>query len=152
MQVSRLKRFLAFWVDTFIVGVLSFIPVVVVVAVFLRPHIKDGYIDVTLGMYTSISMRMLVTFYVVGWLYYCVLESTSRMATWGKRVFNLKVVSKKGGKLGFAKSSVRYLVRSISCLLLFGPAIVFFTRSRRSLHDIITSTSVVNEEYKKPKR
>lgn len=78
------------------------------------------------------------------WLYFALQESSTAMATVGKRVMGLRVVTVSGQRISFLRATARTLSKVISyaacCLgFLMQP----FTNRRQALHDILTGTIVV---------
>ncbi len=81
---------------------------------------------------------------VVTWLYFALLESGSRQATFGKRVMGIIVTNEAGGRISFWQGAGRYLLRYISFgIFLLGLLLMFFNEKRQSLHDLLTATLVV---------
>ena len=65
-------------------------------------------------------------------------------ATLGKRAVGLRVVTRLGVRPGLARSAVRSLLAVVSLGLLgLGALAAFFTRSHRSLHDLLSGTYVI---------
>ena len=82
--------------------------------------------------------------FVVGWLYFALLESSERGATIGKMAVGLRVVTDQGGRLSFLNATGRYFAKILSAIiLLIGFIMVAFTERKRGLHDMIAGTLVV---------
>lgn len=66
-------------------------------------------------------------------------------ATPGKMVFNLKVVTPSGGKVGYGQSFGRYWAESVVIVLtlLLGYLPILFDSQKRGLHDRLCNTRVV---------
>jgi len=65
-------------------------------------------------------------------------------ATLGKRLLGLRVVGSDGARPGLGQATIRALLAVISLLLLgLGVLLALFTRSGRSLHDLLARTWVV---------
>lgn len=78
------------------------------------------------------------------WLYYAVLESSDKKATFGKRALDIKVIDSNNNKISFLRATIRYWSKFISALiLLVGYIMAAFTPKKQALHDIIASTYVV---------
>ena len=83
--------------------------------------------------------------FVIAWLYYALLESSSRQATFGKSILGMKVVDNQGQRIGFIRASVRFLAKILSALLLFiGFVMIAFTERKQGLHDLIAGTLIIN--------
>jgi uncharacterized RDD family membrane protein YckC len=81
---------------------------------------------------------------VITWLYFALMESSSRGATVGKMVVGLKVVDEQGRRISFLRATGRFFAKFVSMILLFvGFIMVAFTDRKRGLHDMIAGTLVV---------
>jgi len=77
-------------------------------------------------------------------LYYALLESGPRCATYGKRAFHLQVLGAADlTRIGFARATARWFGRWLSALLLFGYLMQPFNARKRALHDYVAGTVVV---------
>jgi uncharacterized RDD family membrane protein YckC len=82
--------------------------------------------------------------FVVGWLYFALMESSARGATVGKMAVGVRVVTGAGERLSFLNATGRYFAKIISALiLLIGFIMVAFTEKKRGLHDMIADTLVI---------
>lgn len=108
------------------------------------------------------------------WLYYSLLESSARQATFGMRLFGLQVTDTYGNRIGFGRALLRTIIKllpfELNHLVLFLPtpiwsdpnpgfragfvvvnalmilylATMFLTKRRQSVHDLIARTTVIN--------
>ena len=77
-------------------------------------------------------------------LYFPVMESSGRQATFGKQICGLAVTDTHGRRISFGRAVGRYLAKILSALLLcIGFLMVAFTHRKRGLHDVIAGTLVV---------
>jgi len=84
---------------------------------------------------------------VIACVYFGGLHASSGQATWGKRVFGIKVTDVEGGRIGFLRGVWRYLASFFSALILgIGYLMAAFTARRQTLHDMMAGTLVVNRE------
>jgi uncharacterized RDD family membrane protein YckC len=113
------------------------------------------------------------------WLYFAFSESSSRQATFGKRLFGLKVIHLDGNRIGFGQALLRTIIKLIPwelthlSLMLPIPlwwdphpgfrlgmvmvyillgiylAAMFVNKRRQSIHDLIAQTMVVDYLQKK---
>jgi uncharacterized RDD family membrane protein YckC len=86
-----------------------------------------------------------LSFQIVVWaLYYGILESSSRQATFGKHLFGLRVMSDNGERLSFLRAMSRHLCQYIAGIPLgLGIFMVGWTKKKQGLHDIMTKSIVV---------
>ena len=95
----------------------------------------------------QIILSIALFWVIVPWLYWAVMESSSRQATFGKSYLDMVVTDSVGGRLSFARASARYWAKLPSCLVLFaGFLMAGFTAKKQALHDIITGCLVVVKE------
>jgi uncharacterized RDD family membrane protein YckC/Tfp pilus assembly major pilin PilA len=89
---------------------------------------------------------------IAGYFLYCaLLESSPWQATLGKRALGLKVTNRRGERIGFVRAAARFVVKLLSFLTMFlGYLLVFVTRRRQALHDLIAGTLVANGGAKRP--
>lgn len=86
--------------------------------------------------------NMLVPIFLL--LYYSFMESSTKQATFGKQLLRIKVVDMSYQKISFLRAVGRHFGKIISMLILFiGIIIIFFTRRKQGLHDLMVSTLVV---------
>lgn len=84
-----------------------------------------------------------VVSFLIGVIYYAVMEGSSMQASIGKQVFKLKVIDKSGEKLSMSKALLRSITKEIGIMFLVGGLMVGFTDKKRGLHDMVAGTYVV---------
>ncbi len=83
--------------------------------------------------------------FVLNWLYFAVLESSSMQGTLGKKALGMIVTDLDGGRIGFGRATGRYFAKILSALILMiGFVMVAFTARKQGLHDLIAGTLVHN--------
>ena len=83
---------------------------------------------------------------VLNWLYFTLLESSSKQATLGKMALRIVVTDLNGNRISFGRANGRYWAKIISSLiLLIGFIMAGFTKKKQALHDIIAGTLVVRK-------
>jgi uncharacterized RDD family membrane protein YckC len=81
--------------------------------------------------------------FIVAWVYYAKMESSSKQGTIGKMALGIKVTDYDGGKISFGKASGRFFGKILSGLLLgIGFLMAGFTRRKQGLHDIMAGTLI----------
>ncbi len=81
--------------------------------------------------------------FVLNWLYFAVLESSSMQGTLGKKALGMIVTDLDGGRIGFGRATGRYFAKILSALILMiGFVMVAFTARKQGLHDLIAGTLV----------
>jgi uncharacterized RDD family membrane protein YckC len=143
------RRFVAYIID----AVLFWVVFVVVIGGALG--VTDIELSGTLGDSTSQYSRpatashdleLLFQFVVliISWLYFALLESSSRQATLGKMALGIKVTDLDGNRISFGRATGRFFAKIISgIILMIGYIMVAFTAKKQGLHDIIAGTLVI---------
>ncbi|MEE9370558.1 MAG: RDD family protein [Sedimentisphaerales bacterium] len=81
---------------------------------------------------------------IIGWLYYALMESSSKQATIGKMALGIVVTDMKGGRVSFGRATGRHFAKFVSLLTFFvGFIMAGFTEKKQALHDMIASCLVV---------
>ncbi|MBI3045306.1 MAG: RDD family protein [Betaproteobacteria bacterium] len=82
---------------------------------------------------------------LVWWLYYALMESSSRQATLGKMALGIKVVDQQGRRVSFGRATGRHFAKLLSGLILMiGYLMAGFTAKKQALHDMMAGCLVVN--------
>ncbi len=125
-------RLVAYIIDAILLSVAFSVVAAIVGVSIWNPNLEDY--DPTLN----------VVSFVIGWLYFTVLESSERGATVGKMAMGLRVVTSDGQRLSFLNATGRYFAKIISAIILFiGFIMIGFTDKKRGLHDMIAGTLVI---------
>jgi len=119
-------RFLAYIVDSLIVGIGFFLVVM------------------GLGVMGLELFSPEINFVLISILYWALMQSSPRQATYGKSLVGLKVTGPAGERLTVARALAREVAKILSTLtFLIGYVIAGFTRKKQALHDFIASSYVV---------
>lgn len=82
------------------------------------------------------------------WLYFALLESGPKQATFGKRMLGMKVVDYKGARISFGRATGRTFAKMLSYALIYIGFVMAGTSNRkRALHDYIAQTYVVRADF-----
>ena len=82
--------------------------------------------------------------FLIGWVYFAVMESSGFQATVGKLAMRIKVTDEKGARLTFLRATVRHWAKWLSSVILcIGFLMAGFTKKKQAWHDIIASCLVV---------
>jgi len=80
----------------------------------------------------------------IGWLYFALMESSSKQATLGKLALGIHVTDLDGRRIGFGRATGRYFAKILSALILgIGFLMAAFTERKQGLHDLIAQTLVL---------
>lgn len=84
--------------------------------------------------------------FMLNWLYFTLMESSSQQATLGKIVLGMAVIDEFGGRISFARANARYWSKILSTMFLWiGYIMAAFTEKKQALHDLIATTFVVDK-------
>lgn len=82
---------------------------------------------------------------ILAWLYFALMESSSKMATVGKQALGIIVTDLNGNRISFGKATGRYFGKIISCAILYiGFLMALWTDRHQALHDMMAGTLVLN--------
>jgi uncharacterized RDD family membrane protein YckC len=129
------QRLLASAIDWFILsGVFIFIMVVLLVII----SDKTYQLVIIVSLLAAIPITKII--------YHIIMESSSKQATIGKLILNIKVCDLQGERLSFSHSLGRNLAKILSVLTLFtGYLFAFFNKQQQCLHDMVAGTLVVKD-------
>lgn len=138
------RRFIAYLIDI----------VIVVICGAIIGGIVGAIIGFVLGSSgTSLSTIKAVAGivgYIIGivsnWLYFTLLESSSKQATLGKMAIGIIVTDLNDNRISFGRANGRYWGKIVSAIiLLIGFFMAGFTKKKQALHDIMAETLVVKK-------
>ncbi len=146
------KRVAAYLIDGLILGLVNFLVLVPFLAVIGvgagvgssmdNPEAAAGLIGLIFG---GLFFALLVLM-ILAWLYFALMESSSRQATLGKMALGIIVTDLNAGKISFGKATGRYFGKIISGMILYiGFIMAAFTEKKQALHDMMAGTLVVNK-------
>lgn len=101
------------------------------------------------GAYDSVALAIwYILMVIVVWLYYALMEISSKQGTLRKMALGIKVTDLNGNKINFGRATGRYFGKIISAFILFvGFIMIAFTQKKQGLHDIMSRCLVVNREF-----
>ena len=106
-------------------------------------------IDAIIVWIPAIVLNYLVPFvggFIVSLFYKPIFESSAMMATPGKSIMGLTVVSEKGERLTLQQAYIRFFCSLLSAfVLMIGYLMNLFTAKRQTLHDMIAESVVINQ-------
>jgi uncharacterized RDD family membrane protein YckC len=110
-----------------------------------------GAVAISSGLVEDGTQGRFTLWLLVGYFLYCaLLESSAWQATVGKRVIGIKVVNRRGERIGFARAAARFVAKLLSVLTLFvGYLLILVTNRRQALHDLIAGTLVSHDDARR---
>ena len=147
------KRVAASMVDSFVMGIVSWIITMVVSMVILAVFglsAAGGFASGNTGAMSTGMMVMQIGSYLIGPLlaasYYAYFHASSSQATLGKMAVGIKVVRSDGHRITLARGIGRYFATWLSSLIVgIGFLMAAFTERKQGLHDMICDTLVVDK-------
>lgn len=148
------RRFAAYLVDSCVFGVALGVPAYVVLIFVFVGHIAEmkahpdpnqvaGFITALVGIY----LVVLAVAMIAAWLYYALMESSSKQGTLGKMAVGIVVTDLDGNRITFGRASGRFFGRILSALILdIGFIMAAFTEKKQALHDMMAGTIVLLDE------
>ena len=125
------KRFMALFID-WIIMVIPLVPF---------------YILFLLDPRTEYILLFYPVALILPWLYFAIMESSSRQATLGKMALGIVVTDISGRRISFARATGRQLGKVVSGMILYiGYLMIAFTQRKQGLHDIMAECLVVVKE------
>ena len=154
VDAGFLRRFAAFIVDSFVLGIAMYAIIFLVLIV-----LGVGLGGIATMFESSASGRVpegpllwvfVIGFYVLPILmqaaYHIVFTGSAWQATPGKRVLGIKVVDNDGRRITLARSTGRWFAAALSYLTFYiGFLMAAFTDRKLALHDMVASTRVVDQ-------
>jgi uncharacterized RDD family membrane protein YckC/Tfp pilus assembly major pilin PilA len=131
------KRFAAFILDY----------IIVVVMAAMAGGVIGAFYGISAGAPTDDAASGLgaIAGLLVWWLYYALMESSSRQATLGKLALGIRVVDRQGNAVSFGRATARNLAKLLSgMIMMIGYLMAGFTSRKQALHDIVAGCLVVN--------
>jgi uncharacterized RDD family membrane protein YckC len=149
-------RFAAALVDGLILGIPFWIVVGVMISMFgglglILHRIPRGSQPTdpreVMALFAPFFMALLlgwIVFFILQWLYFAVMESSPRQATFGKSVMSLRVTDAEGQRISFGHATGRFFAKLVSGMVPLGIGYIMagFTERKQALHDLIAGTLV----------
>jgi uncharacterized RDD family membrane protein YckC len=133
------RRFGAALID----GLLLSIPMYALLFLFLFATGYDFEAEEGVGDWELCIFLLLVS-WIVPWLYYAAMESSSKQATVGKMAVGIVVTGAEGNRISFARATGRHFGKFISAIILYiGYIMIAFTEKKQGLHDIMADCLVM---------
>ncbi|MCF8242877.1 MAG: RDD family protein [Melioribacteraceae bacterium] len=162
------RRFVALIIDELIIGAVQFILffpfwIIFGFSIFALDDgdefkkytstIFTGYDDevsvAAITILVFVIVAMIIVSVIVKWLYYALMESSTKQATLGKMALGIKVTDTLGNRISFGKATGRYFGKILSGLILnIGYIMAAFTEKKQALHDILANCLVIIDEQK----
>jgi len=151
------KRVAAALIDSAILGIASailIVPALAILGIGLMGDMEaiesydEGY-EPSGGLIAAFFGAYFFAIFVLwigGWLYFALMEASSKQGTLGKMALGIKVTDMTGNRITFGRATGRYFGKILSSVILYiGFLMVGFTQQKQGLHDIIAGCLVVNK-------
>ena len=141
------RRFAAYIIDTIVIIAVWVILQVATGLTFecVSPE-STGGADVQVGFSCESTAIGNLVMLVGGWLYFALMETSSRQATLGKMALGIVVTDADGNRLSFGRATGRYFGKIVSAvILMIGFIMIAFTSRKQGLHDIMAGCLVTRK-------
>jgi uncharacterized RDD family membrane protein YckC len=106
----------------------------------------SGREAIFMALFSTYLLLIFLGAMVAAWLYYALMESSAKQATFGKLALSLRVTDMAGNRLTFGRATGRFFGKFISGAILYiGYFMIGFTQQKQGLHDIMAGTLVVRK-------
>jgi uncharacterized RDD family membrane protein YckC len=143
------RRFVAHFIDQCLIGIVCFMLFIPGLAIFGiglgSGMMEDSPSAIGFILAMIVGYLVLIVFIVIlQWLYFALMESSSRQATLGKLALGIVVTDLSGKRISFGRATGRYFGKIVSGMILYiGFIMAGFTERKQALHDIMASCLVV---------
>lgn len=128
------RRLIAGIIDVMLVLAAAQVVYLIVSIVGLSRNLTNGQTELVTDLIS----------FLIGWVYYAQMESSTYQATIGKQILQISVTRLDGERLTFVRASARYFAKLLSTVTFFvGYLMAGFTEKKQTLHDKIVKTVVV---------
>ena len=141
------RRFAAYILDSIIAVTVLVILQVATGLMFdcVTPE-STGGADIEVGFSCEATAIGNLVMLLGGWLYFALMETSSRQATLGKIVVGIVVTDADGNRLSFGRATGRHFGKFVSALILMiGFIMIAFTSRKQGLHDIMAGCLVTRK-------
>jgi len=142
------RRFWSYLLDRFLLGIV-FTPFVFLVMMPVMATSSVDWSDSDLpgeALGALLGAAFTVAFFAMigSWLYYALMQSSSKQATLGQMALGIRVTDLQGRRISLGRATGRYFATILTGLTLgIGYLIMLLTEKKQTLHDLIASTLVV---------
>lgn len=112
-------------------------------------HSSDFYFSESIFAFIIFFIILFSVINIIGeWLYFALMESSTKQGTLGKIIIGIKVTDINGNRISFGRASGRFFGKYLSGLILcIGYIMAAFTEKKQALHDILANCLVVDKFY-----
>lgn len=133
------KRFAAYFLDMIIVNIVSFV-ISFILGFIVGAAVGNGYDSDLLTLF------IIPIILIFEWLYFALMESSSKQATLGKQALRIIVTDLEGKRISFGRATGRFISKLFSVIIIFfGYIMIAFTKKKQGLHDMIAGTLVTTK-------
>lgn len=132
------KRVAAYLVDGFILAIVMY-PIGIALKIPMETGFNAGPQSPEEAIFSLFGVALT-------WLYFSIMESSSKQATLGKMLLRIYISDKNGKKVSFARATGRHFGKIISGIILgIGYLMAGWTKRKQALHDIMAKTLVLRQ-------
>ena len=133
--------------------------IILIIMTLIISFVLAAIAGILLGEGAGIATLLLalLAFSIALILYKPLMEASDYQATFGKVILGMKVVNQNGNKLTMSESFLRTIVYTamlaipgINIAGLLGLVMIGFTEQKQGLHDLLSKTFVVSNDWEGP--
>ena len=141
------RRLVAYLIDTAILSVVALIIMVPTVLLLglgaAATETESGEPGPGLALGILIALLGVGLVLLLNWLYFALMESSSKGATLGKMAIGIRVTDLQGRRISFGRATGRYFAKLFSSLIFgLGYLMAAFTQQKQALHDMVAACLV----------
>jgi len=135
------RRFVAFIIDSIVLrAAASILTLATKGSFFYTPSFSTGLPDLGTIMLDPTNILSII----IVWLYYTLMESSSKQATLGKMALGLIVTDMEGRRISLLRATGRHFGKIVSMMTIFiGFILAGITPRKQALHDMIAGCLVM---------
>lgn len=135
-------RFVSQIIDGIIIGAIQFIVSFFVSAIILSSAPNKGKLSTEETLTAELVLRLFTL--IVAWLYFALLDSSTKQGTIGKMILGLKITDSNYQRISFGRATGRYFSKMLCGLTLgIGYLMIAWDEQKQGLHDKIVNTYVI---------
>ncbi|MFW5835540.1 MAG: RDD family protein [bacterium] len=144
--ITLFQRIFAAFLDLLMLLTLLYIFRVLFLLVYIPDNASAAFTFLfRLDLQSYLIVLLVIFYFLSGWVYFALFESSRMKATPGKILVQLQVISVTHTHITLAQATIRYWSKILSIIPLFlGFIMILWNPRRQSLHDIFSCSYVVN--------
>ena len=145
-----LIRFVAYLIDWFILGTITFIILIPVTVLYFALIFMGTSDDPNVMFMILATLLMMITVLIVAlvmMVYFAWFESSKYMGTPGKILLKLKVTDANGNRISLVNAFLRTILKNIlNNFFWIGSLFILISEKKQGIYDLLLNTYVIKDE------